>query len=62
MPTMSLGYNDRFYLKYETMPDCAILPLTSSFLIDFLLMCNLLSLHYKVYCMFSFQAQSFLAD
>ena len=60
MLTMSLGYNDRMYLKYKTTPDRAVLPLTSCFLVDFLLMRNMLSLHYKVYCMFSFvfQAQS----
>jgi hypothetical protein len=52
MLTMSLGFDDRIYLKYETIPDRAVLPLT--FLVGSLLMCNLLLLHYKVYCMFSF--------
>ena len=48
MLTMSLGFSDRIYLKYETTPDRAILPVALTFLIDSLLMCNLLSLHYKV--------------
>lgn len=49
---MSLGFKDPIYLKYETLPDRAVLSLT--FLIGSLLMYNLLSLRYKVYCMFSF--------
>jgi hypothetical protein len=52
MLTMPLGFDDRIYLKYETMPDRAVLPLTS--LIGSLLTCNLLLSHYKVYCMSSF--------
>ena len=51
MLTTSLGFNDRIYMKYETKPDRAVFLLT--FLIGFLLMCNLLSSHFKVYCMFS---------
>jgi hypothetical protein len=50
--TMSLGFKDRIYLKYETMPNRAVLPLT--FLIGSLLTYSLLSLRYKVYCTFSF--------
>jgi hypothetical protein len=48
MLTMSLGFNDRIYLKYETMPDRTVLPLRLTFLVGSLLICNLLSLHYNV--------------
>jgi len=62
MLTMSLGFNDRIYLKYETMPDRAVLPLT--FLVGSLSMCNLVSLHYKVYCILVpvFPSRNFVAD
>jgi hypothetical protein len=62
LTTTSLGFNDRIYLKYETMPDRAVLPLT--FLIGSSLICNLLSLYYKALCMFLFPTSkpNYVAD
>jgi hypothetical protein len=56
MLTTSLGFKDRIYLMYGTMPDRAALPLI--FLIGSLLMCNLLSLQYIAYCMFTFLSKA----
>lgn len=61
--TMSLGFKDRIYMRYETMPDRAFLPLT--FLVSRLFInvqFALVVLQSSLYVLVVFQTQTFVAE